>query len=163
MKIIDEKGKLFGFINIIDLFIVVLVLAVIFVGVSIVRNRGQVVSVKQDKDIELTMIFRSVRSEYVSFFKVGDVVKRKETQGAIGEIVSVEDFPAETIEIDSEGKKVIAVSPRERDVKIVLKCKGRASSDMVATGNEIVKVGQKFGAITKWYEGEAIILSVKVI
>ena len=46
MKLVDEKGRLFGKINLIDLLVILLVLAVAFVGVR------KLVSVVQDKQKE---------------------------------------------------------------------------------------------------------------
>ena len=44
MKIIDKKGRLFGLINIIDLLVIVLLIALVAVGAKRFGNKGPVLS-----------------------------------------------------------------------------------------------------------------------
>ncbi|MBQ3920702.1 MAG: DUF4330 domain-containing protein, partial [Firmicutes bacterium] len=57
MKIVDEKGKLFGLINIVDLLVVILIIAIVgVVAVKILGDKAtNVIATKVDCYIEVTM------------------------------------------------------------------------------------------------------------
>lgn len=58
MKLIDEKGKLFGKINVIDLLIILLILAVVAIGGYKMAKGGVGVS---DKKVTATVVFKGTK------------------------------------------------------------------------------------------------------
>lgn len=163
MRVLDDKGRLFGVVNIIDLVLVIALIAVAMAGVSLVTNRAPTTVVaRADKNIAYDMVVRQIRPEQVGYLRVGDVVKRHLTQGIVGTIAHTEVSVAESIGIDSEGRQKISLSPRDKDVFLTIEATGRAGKDIIAVGNEVIKVGDKFDIDTRMFTGEAIILGMEV-
>lgn len=166
MGLIDGKGRVFGKVNLIDLVVVVATILVFVIAFFVVTRGGKITLLPEDKEIELTVLIYELRPELVSAFHIGDVVKRKDTQGVIGTIKDVKVQPATVITRDDEGQIIVAVSPVEKDVYLTLTCKGRVGKDIITTGNEVLRMtapkDKKFAISTKWFEGEAYIVDLKV-
>lgn len=166
MSLIGKKGRIFGRINLIDLVVVIATVLVFVLAFFVVLRGGKVTLLPEDKEIELTVLVYECHPELVSAFHVGDVVKRKDTQGPMGVIKKIKIEPAVTVTKNYEGKYVIAISPVEKDVYLTLTCKGRAGKDIITTGNEVLRMtaprDKKFAISTKWFEGEAYIVDLKV-
>lgn len=162
MRLLDDRGRLFGTVNLLDLLIGLAVIAIIAVAAMFVSNRGSVVVLPEDKDIVISMLVTNVRPEAASYVREGDIIKNQETQGVLGKIKDVVAKPAVTIENTAEGKKVLATSPRDKDVLLTIETKGRAGGDLVATGTEVLKVGSSLKIVTPWFFGNAIVTGLDV-
>lgn len=162
MAIIDDKGKVFGRINLIDLTLVFGVLIVAVAAFAMLTKTGKVVTIKEDKTVSYTVIVKAIRPEVASFVKEGDLVKKQVTQGVIGTVKKVEVKPAQMVIDTADGRKVLATSPIEKDAYITIETKGRAGNDIIATGNEVLRVGDRFNMITKWFLGDAVIIGMDV-
>lgn len=129
MKIIDENGRLFGKINVIDFMAVIFLLSLtpmFYFGYKIFSNKSsqdqaQKQQEKMNKEsvrLKIAARFVRVEPEILEAIAVGD--KEKDEDGnVIGEIVSIGDFtPYEReIEIGSDRKLVIKDSElRQTDV-----------------------------------------------
>ena len=163
MSLLDDKGKLFGLINVIDLVILAAVVAILGVGYTLVTKKApSAVVARQNNQITLTIMVRAVRPDVLPYLKVGDVVKRKETQGAIGAITQITTRPAESIAVTADGKQVVTFSPRDKDAFLTLTTVGRAGKDLIATGNEVVRVGDNLKLVTRWFDGEGFVTGMSV-
>jgi len=189
MKPIDEKGKIFGLINIVDLLLVLFIISVIYFGIVFVWKKGSVSIYPEDKKLQITMLVEATRPEIAKYLKVGDTVKRRETQGKLGIIESVKVGPAKVINYEiseqlqtgfgpsklkskksskSFNTKILygdiseKIIPQRKDVFIKIKASGRQSKDIIATGGEVIRVGEKLEIITPWFMGEAIVVELSV-
>jgi len=90
MKIIDDKGRIFGKINIIDLLVLLVIIGIVgmfvFSYVKFIENsRPKKAEVKETTSLEIDFKLIRVSPEVVSLLKVGD--KQLDSNGkAIGEI-----------------------------------------------------------------------------
>ena len=73
MKIIDKKGRLFGLINIVDLLIIILLLALVAVGVKRFGNKAAVGEATTKKGV-ITAEIKDVRDVTAKNVKVGDPI-----------------------------------------------------------------------------------------
>lgn len=189
MKIVDEKGKVFGLINIVDLLLVLFIISVIYFGIVFVWKKGSVSIYPEDKSIQITMLVEATRPEIAKYLKVGSTVKRRETQGKLGVIDSVKIEPAKIINYETSDQLPTGYSPstsktgksgkiyktkimygdisekiipQRKDVLIKIKTTGRQSKDIIATGGENLRVGEKLEIITPWFVGEAIVVGLSV-
>lgn len=189
MKLIDDKGKIFGLINIVDLLLILFIISVIYFGIVFVWKKGSVSIYPEDKKLQITMLVEATRPEIANYLKIGDTVKRRETQGKLGIIDSVKIEPAKIInyEISDQfptgynpsrsktskssktyktkilyGDLTEKIIPQRKDVLIKIKTTGRQSKDIIATGGENLRVGEKLEIITPWFMGEAIVVELSV-
>lgn len=161
MVLIDEKGRLFGRINLVDLLIVLGVFILIALAVTTLTNKGKVASVPENKTIEYTVLLKDIRPDIAKSLKIGDLVRKQATQASIGKIKSIDIKPAQVVDFNGS-RRVVSDSPVNKDIYVTITAKGRAGSDMVSTGNEILRAGDRFIIITKWFMGEATIIRIAV-
>lgn len=90
MKIINEKGKLFGIINIIDLIVIIVVVLLIGGGVKRVKNSEIEVEEKVEgvkKEALITFEVGKLKDNVVDEIVVGDLLYNNEKETTFGKIV----------------------------------------------------------------------------
>lgn len=135
--VLDDRGRLFGLINLVDLLVIVLL--VVLVGLAAVRlsrPEGKEVSVRSTFKVE------HVQQPTVDKVKVGQTVQ-DDTGNVLGTIVaappptaSVEENP------DSMGNLVVDYSHIYNDLFIEVKGEGRVSGKVIKVGNLPLEVGK---------------------
>ena len=138
MKIVDEKGKLFGLVNLIDLLVVLVLVAVVFGGVKRLGSRPAV-SDSSSKGI-VTYEIKEVRQVTVDNIVVGDPIYHYDKGTYIGTIVDkkVEPFKdyveynGQWVNAEKEGRYVVTIEV-EADVK--------ESTENFVVGGEQTRVG----------------------
>ncbi len=119
---IDNKGKLFGKINIIDLLIIVIVIAgVAGLGYKFAASGTSSPFSKQDT-IEIKFYAEEVGEFITSGMKVGDMVKDRSTNAYFGKITDIKVDKAASFAPDSEGNYVKSSKPGY--VSVVLTVEG---------------------------------------
>lgn len=147
MKIMDEKGKLFGVINIIDLAVLLVIFAVFIAAasrlVSSRSNAGGESPLAPEEDLYVTLYSSAVIPEIVTELKVGDhlVANNKVTDA---EIVSITSKPADYIAADQNGKPVLSKNPLWKDVIVVIKDKAKKSDVILKAGEQEVRTNYSF-------------------
>ena len=86
MKIIDEKGKLFGLINAVDLLVLVAVLLVL--GAAVYKIKGKDDAQNTPKTVRVTVLAPAIRPEMLTNVQVGD----KMVTGSNFTNVEIKDF-----------------------------------------------------------------------
>jgi hypothetical protein len=162
MALIDDKGKVFGKINLIDFTLILGVVIAIAIAFVFLTKQGKVVTVKEDKTIQYTMLVKAIRPEVAEFIKKGDIVKKQLTKNPIGTVKDVEIKPARVLIDTDEGKRIVTTSPVEVDASITIETMGRTGADIISTGNEVLNVGDRFNIVTKWFLGDAVIVGMNV-
>jgi len=123
---IDDKGRLFGKINLIDLF-VVLVLVIIISGFAFkTLSSGETVTVTNDTPIEVTFKVVKVRDFTVNAVEAGDSIYERNGQ-KLGEVTEVRTPPAREILSRSDGSSVYAEVENRYDMLITVRGAGRIS------------------------------------
>lgn len=129
MKLIDQRGRLFGKINLIDLAVVVVILAAI-AGVAFKKNTVDSIR-SSSASIEYTMKIKKVRSGTLGGIKAhGEgAVSEAETGKALGTITSVSDEPAETYVVKDNGEYSKTTIDGKYDIYVKLKVSGNETAD----------------------------------
>lgn len=159
MKIIDEKGKLFGWINILDLFIiVVLTLALVF-GVK--RYFTKPDESKMMRKAELTFEVQNVRDITIDMLHEGDMMYWADRSREVGKIVSIDKTPhMEPLEVDHEwvNKEV----PGKYDLKYTVEATIKDDGSAYWGSGEQVRVGIKYLVKTKYINMEAYLVKMEI-
>ena len=148
MKLMDEKGRLFGKVNVVDLIVLVIIIAII--GAVAYRLTSSKVNMgggnplnTEDKYCYVTVISQLVVPEVAEGLKVGDkLVANSEFTDA--EIVSIKSEPAAFVGTNSEGEAVLGEHPLWQDVTVVVKEKIDPTTVILKVGNQEVRVGYSF-------------------
>ena len=164
MKIIDEKGRLLGKINVIDFLVVIFFLSLIpmfYFGYKIVNQKPTVpvtenveVQKKEFIEIELSFIFKRIDPKILSLISVGDKEIGKEKE-IMGEILSLGEFKPYSYEISiGSAKKVIVVSVL-KDLPVTLRIKAEVKQSNLYYKDRQIADNAAIDFVTDKYKLEA--------
>lgn len=133
--IIDEKGRLFGKFNILDIVVVLAILVVIAgVGYKFLKSNTPTPFRQADR-IETSFFVEEVPDYAAAAIKAGDTVTDRVTGSAFGKVVSVDVQPSVSYAPDQEGHFVRTSKETYRSVRIVVQGEGIWSEKGVTFGN----------------------------
>lgn len=148
MKLIDEKGRLFGKANVVDLIVLVIIIGIVgAVGYRLASSRvnanGGNPITTQEQYCYVTLYSSLVVPEISQSLSIGDklVANSKYTDA---EIVSIDEKPAAYVSTNSDGEAVLSEHPIWKDVTVVVKEKVDPSSVILKVGNQEARVGYSF-------------------
>jgi len=119
-KIIDEKGRVFGLINLIDIIVLAVVTVVAAtVIVKFIMPNSPLTAVNS---IEVTYSLRipRVRTLTAEHLRVGDKMYLQDTDALFGTIVDVRVEPAQIPDARMDGSLVMTVVPEEYDIFLLV-------------------------------------------
>lgn len=164
-KIIDEKGKLFGIINIVDLLVALVIIGVIAViGIrlnSSARNAEGQNPLDSKKEIYVTLYGNSIVPEALETLKPGDKLVANNVF-TDAEIVSVDMAPAAYITTNSDGEAILEEHPMWKDITVVIKDTVNASNPILKAGNQEVRVNYNFILKTQQFEANCKVRNIEL-
>lgn len=164
-KIIDEKGKLFGFINIVDLLVAIVIIGVIAViGIRLTsssRNAEGQNTLDGKKEIYVTLYGNSIVPEVAETLKPGDKLVANNVF-TDAEIVSVDMVPAAYITTNSDGEAILTEHPIWKDITVVIKDTVNASNPILKAGNQEVRVNYNFILKTQQFEANCKVRGIEL-
>ncbi len=158
MKIVDQKGKLFGLINIIDLAIL-LAVAVLVTGIIIKTGSTEKETGKVSKEFIATVICRNVEGKVAENLKPGDQV----VYGNVyvnGYIVSAEKFPAKQTVVLDDGTVKEVIVPNLSDVIVEMKILYDGTDNLIMLGKYQVNIGKGLTVKTNRVEVLGVVLDI---
>lgn len=150
MKLIDKEGKVFGRINIIDIAIVLIVVA-LAVGVGyklFVQKDASIGGIQQvEKEAEVVFGFSAVPIGSEKAIQVGDKLYfyNHKTEA---EVIAV------------ESRELPDINPLYKQVTVTVKMVITVADDVASFQGEVIKVNQKFAFETAKFVGEADVISI---
>ena len=145
MKLVNEKGKLFGLINLVDLLILLaVVLAVFAVGYKVLA-KPVTAAVVPDQEVTVTMRVRGAMPYLVEELKLQEGARLVAGNDfAPGSNASVEAVPYVLTATAADGTLVEATDPLKNDVMITVKGTGNPNDPILKIGNQEVRAGRDF-------------------
>lgn len=163
MKLINEKGKLFGVINVVDLLIILAVIVVIAAAgyKFLAKPAGETFAPKAEMVV-------SMRVRGAMPYFTDEIMKLTEGERLVAgnsfidgaTVVKIERVPYEMLVTTDDGRILNAVDPEREDVIITVKSPETKSSPNYKIGNQDVKIGRSFIFKTQTVEVAAIIETV---
>ena len=160
MKIIDKKGRLFGLINIVDLLIIILLLALVAVGVKRFGNKAAVGEATTKKGV-ITAEIKDVRDVTAKNVKVGDPIYDYDKGTLIGKILTAEVEPYKD-ETEYQGKFFNAEVPGKYRVIMTIDADVKETQDFYQVGTEQIRVGAEMRIKNKSISSFMTILGIEV-
>ncbi len=164
MKILDEKGRLFRKVNIVDLLVLLIVLLAVF-GIFW-KLLGPSVKTAVAPEVKMTAV---LRLRGASPF----LVKELETNDQVGKkLVAGNDYTSATITkvtfepyviqaTTADGTVVDATDPSKKDVMITIECMVPKNTAVPKVANQEIRAGRTFTLKTIDFESAPIIESVR--
>lgn len=163
MKLTDEKGRLFGKVNIIDLLTVIIVVAL--AAATVVKFRTSDEYMSKDTTIEYTLLVENVRKPTVeAISKKKDGLADYDTKKEIGDIVDIETLQAKELELLNDGKYKEVEFKDKYDVLLTVRTKGTETEDNYYTlsGRKLV-VGSSINIYNEYAVTGGTVKSIRVV
>jgi hypothetical protein len=123
LKILDEKSRLFGIVNPVDLVAVIAVIALIFVVANVLFGVTPAKVTTAKGEVRAVIYAGIVRQFVPGSIKIGDPVNRK-GGSSMGRVVDIKAVPAITEEPTAQGMLNYTASKIFTDVYITVQGKG---------------------------------------
>ncbi len=140
---LDERGRLFGLVNVIDLVVILLVLAAagIFLAPRLLRA---VAGPPALQEIRVTVLVPAVRAPTVAAIRPGTRVVNTTNNSALGRVFATDAVPAVVLEKKANGMTTETTSPVYEDDYVTLVGPGTVTADGVVLGSTPVRLGAPF-------------------
>lgn len=141
MKLIDNKGRLFGKINVIDLFVLLVILFIAIGG--FVRMQQNKLGSENAKKIEVVVHVEEVRQATLDGLEVGDVLNFYNQNLRFGEIKEKRITPFQTLVQTEKDTLVLADVPEKYNLDLVFECDALVSDEVIVVSKEHVRIGNE--------------------
>lgn len=146
MKMIDQKGRLFGLINIIDLLFILIILFALVGGVK--KYQQKVPVAEGTKEGTVTFLVTNIRQLSIDEMVIGDQIYHYDKGGLLGSIEEVKSEPY-TDRLDYQGQWIEAPVPDKYQAYLKVKVDYTESQDAYTVGGEAMRVGSEYRLKTK--------------
>ena len=159
MKLVDDKGRLFGLVNIVDFLVLLAVLLVL--GGAYYKYKGRGVLAGEEKTVRLTVLAPVQRPEVIENMRVGDrMVSGSSYTGVV--IKDIKTRPSEMVATDAAGRRVKTVDPYYLDAIITLEGRTSISGATITMGGQEIRSGKDYFVKSLKYEVKGIITEVDI-
>jgi len=160
MNLIDKRGRIFGLINIIDLLVILLILAVVGRFALKAQQRPSAI---ESKNIEVVLLVKEVRDATANVIKEGDIVSETKTNMLLGKVTNVEVIPSDTLVNTADGRVVNYPNPILKDVYVTLVGTGTVGENATVIGNSEIRVGTILNVKTNVYSVISTVMGIRVV
>ncbi len=159
---IDNKGRLFGKINILDLFVVILIV-VLALGTYYKFTSPKTSIAGGDSNIEFVLKVRQVSDFTEKYYEVGDTVYDTKTGQNLGVITNVETTVSKDVIETVQGEAVLAEVPHKIDVYLTVNAQGlETEKSYLIDGAYELKRGSGIALKTKNVQVSSFVYDIKV-
>jgi hypothetical protein len=127
-RIIDEKGRLFGKVSVIDVLVLLAVVILAIAAFTKFNVYQNPLTTDNTVDVIYTLEIPAIRYSNANIIRAGDKVYSLETGANIGTVVGVEIREAEAIEDKMDGTFVIARVYERYDVFLTVEARCSSSN-----------------------------------
>jgi hypothetical protein len=158
VRILDERGKLFGIINLFDLVVLALIIAIVC-GLYLKLKPGG--KARQIAEVEVTVMAPFVRPQAAEAVKVGD---RLVANGNFTDarIVDVRVEPGLIATTKADGTRLLTRDPYNVDVYATIRGKAALDQPDLEVGGQEVRIGKEFYLKTQTVELKGEVIGIKI-
>lgn len=163
MKIVNEKGKLFGLVNVIDLLIVCVVI-IGLVGVLKYKDIGNIVNKLSSDDggsIYITYSINGVKDVSVEGVSIGDTFFDEDSRQIIGPVVEKSATNSMISTTNSNGEFAYSEIPDRYDLLIKVQAKGTWNDLEINVNNDDIHIGEKQEITSRISNFSAVIYNIE--
>lgn len=164
MRFIDEKGRLFGRISVIDVLVIVVLLsaASYFVYARFVKNLREDIS-SREQPIEFTVAVMGIRPGTAEAIQNGARMFEFKTGAYVGTVKEVRTEPAQIWTIHEDGRWLLAKSQDRVDAYVTIAGTARVGENVITVNGVEVRVGSTIGLQSKFVVFTGNVVSMKLL
>jgi len=162
LRIIDEKGKIFGLINYLDLIVllVVLLLAGKFFILDNEEKRRELLQA-HGREVLVTYNVNGIKDVSIKTVKEGDIFRDVETGNTLGEVVKIEVSNHQMQTTDRDGRVIYSDVPGRYDIMLTLKGKANETDKDIKVSNVEMQIGRTMLIESKMNRFMAVIYGIE--
>lgn len=160
MKLLDDKMRLFGLVNPVDVLAVVVLVAVAVVGYTLLTGAPPAPP-SETGTIEVVFLAQGIPGVQDGFASKGDIAARIGGTGKMGTVESFTVEPAVREVNDSTGALVVGRSEVTKDVYVTVRGAGAVTDTGINLGDERIRLNQIFDLQLPRFQMSARVLSVE--
>lgn len=154
-RVLDERGRVFGRINVIDLLVLLVILAiVVFAGIRLTGGESV-----QTVPVKISFLDTRVSQALLPGLQTKGTVK-DQGGNVIGEVQSIDVTPSIDELLTTEGELKTFASTTHSDVTFVVLAQGTVHDSTVHVGRLTARVGADVRLIGPGYEVQTVITKV---
>lgn len=163
MKFIDERGRIFGKINIFDfLLLIAIVLAIGAVGYKMVKNKQESSGLIATKAYIMTVKSFAMPASYSEALKKDNRIYYDIDEFVNAKIISITETPAKLEVLADDGRVVQAESADLKDVIVDIEVVDKLNDHDIKVGRYSVAVGGKFTVKTIYaMASDSLVMDIK--
>lgn len=142
MSVIDNRGRIFGKINLIDFMLILVVLVAIAFGVYKL-TKEDIAIIPTEKNVVVQFYGNALYPFILENMKEGDLVRTLDTNDVIGRIVKITPGDAINLVPTADGRTVKSVIPDKYSVYIDVEGKAKVVNEILYAGNTPLLVGNE--------------------
>lgn len=158
MKFIDDRGKLFGLINPIDLLVLLLVL---LVGTGVYYKTQTAGTFVEPSKVKVSVLLSWLRPEEAISIKTGDILVANGNYTDV-KITDVKLEPARTVNVTDEGKSILTTDPYRKDVTVIIEGQMPITSPELKFGGQDLRRGKEYFIKSQTYEYRGYPLDIEI-
>ena len=127
-KVIDEKGRLFGLISVIDIIVLIVAAVIVVAVITKFSVKDNPLTSANTVQVFYSIKVPAIRGNTANHIHPGDKVFLTETDTFMGTITDISITPAESIELVADGTYVISEVPERYDATLTIESQCTISS-----------------------------------
>lgn len=160
MKLFDEKGRIFGLINYVDLLVILMIVLVGAKFLVVDKVQDDITIINNNQEIRFVYEVNGIRDISVGSVQIGDVFKDDKTKGVLGEVVAKEVNKAKMATTNSNGEVIYAEIPDRYVMRLTIKGSGVANDSEVKIGGTVLQIGKLITIDSKVNRFEGVVVGL---
>ena len=154
-RILDDRGRIFGKVNIVDIIVLVVIVAIVVFAAVRFSGDEAVATVP----VKVTFVKTRVSNEQVAGLQAKGTIKDV-SGNVIGELLSVQATATREELLTTDGQYKAFPSTLRSDVTFVVSGQGTVSDSTVHIGKLVARVGADVRIVGPGYEAQTTIANV---
>ncbi len=154
-RLLDDRGRLFGKVNIVDIIVLVVIVAIVVFAAVRLTGGGTVATVP----VKVTFLDKRVDASFVPAAEATQTI-RDAAGNVIGVVQSVDITPSVEELVTPDGQLKTFASSTKKDVAYVVMCQGTITDSTAHIGSLAARVGADVRIVGPGYEAQTTISAV---
>lgn len=163
VRLLDERGRIFGKVNIVDLLtVLVLIAAGVWFAYAKFGRDLQTEMAAREQPIEYCIVVMGVRPTTADALKKGGKAFEFKTGAEIGTIKEVKVEPADVWTVSDKGTWIRTQTDDRVDAFVYLEATARVGENVITVNGVEIRVGTSIGFTTKWAQVNGNIMTMNL-